>query len=99
MYALVCQELGELPAREKFAGVVAVQRPHHTGGRVASFVEQSSESSQESPNVSRRFAFVSQQVHCLEPCVIVDDHQSVAASTIYRRKERSSDAHVDEPSR
>eukprot|EP00965_Chrysotila_dentata_P044603 1482678-Pleurochrysis_carterae.AAC.1 len=83
---------------QKFSGVVAVQRSHYTGGRVASFVEQSCESGQESSNVSRRFAFVTQQVHCLEPRVVVDDHQSIAAPAIYRRKEGSGDVYVDQPS-
>eukprot|EP00965_Chrysotila_dentata_P053976 1790915-Pleurochrysis_carterae.AAC.1 len=87
MYALVRQEFGEL-LREEFAGVVTVQRPHHTGRCVASFVEQSCETGQEPPNV-----------HGLEPSVVVDDYQSVAASTIYGWKKGSGDVHVDQPPR
>eukprot|EP00965_Chrysotila_dentata_P056399 1871171-Pleurochrysis_carterae.AAC.1 len=98
VHAFVGKKVSEL-TREKFSRVITVESAHHTSGRVASFVEKCCETGEKESDVFRSFVFVAQHVDGFEPSVIVDDNESIAASSVDGGKERSGYVHVNEAAR
>eukprot|EP00965_Chrysotila_dentata_P113254 3742214-Pleurochrysis_carterae.AAC.1 len=63
---------------------------------ILAFVQQGGEGSHEAPHVGRCLGLVLEEMHGLEPCVVVDENQQVLIAGVMRSHKWSGDVRMDE---